>query len=70
MCSFLLFSFLQNSCGDVERVFVKNMGLSWDKAAALMGVHTLGRGRMENSGYDGWWSDAQSFAVEISFREI
>eukprot|EP00438_Fugacium_kawagutii_P033424 Skav208971 [mRNA] locus=scaffold1694:38869:41238:- [translate_table: standard] len=26
-------------------------------AAALMGVHTLGKCRIENSGYDGWWSD-------------
>ena len=23
-----------------------------------MGVHTLGRAKKENSGYDGWWSDA------------
>eukprot|EP00971_Amphidinium_carterae_P045989 905026-Amphidinium_carterae.1 len=34
------------------------MGLSWRQAAALMGVHSLGRARPENSGYDGWWSDA------------
>jgi hypothetical protein len=27
------------------------------EATALMGVHTLGRCRIENSGYDGWWSN-------------
>eukprot|EP00448_Togula_jolla_P030433 CAMPEP_0170623860 /NCGR_PEP_ID=MMETSP0224-20130122/29926_1 /TAXON_ID=285029 /ORGANISM="Togula jolla, Strain CCCM 725" /LENGTH=73 /DNA_ID=CAMNT_0010950347 /DNA_START=9 /DNA_END=226 /DNA_ORIENTATION=- len=31
----------QESCDDVDRVFVKNMGLTWPEAAALMGVHTL-----------------------------
>jgi len=25
-----------------------------------MGVHTLGRARVENSGYDGWWSDPEN----------
>jgi len=47
----------EESCGDVEKVFVKNMGLTWRRATALMGVHTLGRCRIENSGYDGWWSN-------------
>eukprot|EP00435_Cladocopium_sp_Y103_P016967 s907_g4.t1 len=47
----------EESCGAVEKVFVKNMGLNWRRAAALMGVHTLGRCRIENSGYDGWWSN-------------
>eukprot|EP00448_Togula_jolla_P002505 CAMPEP_0170604362 /NCGR_PEP_ID=MMETSP0224-20130122/19382_1 /TAXON_ID=285029 /ORGANISM="Togula jolla, Strain CCCM 725" /LENGTH=462 /DNA_ID=CAMNT_0010929259 /DNA_START=56 /DNA_END=1444 /DNA_ORIENTATION=- len=47
----------EGSCSEVERVFVQNMGLTWEEAAALMGVHTLGRAKPENSGYDGWWSD-------------
>jgi len=47
----------EHGCSEVERVFVKNLGLSWEESAALMGVHTLGRARLENSGYDGWWSD-------------
>jgi len=47
-------------CDDVERVFVDNLGLTWTQAAALMGVHTLGRAMTTNSGYDGWWSDPEN----------
>merc|ERR1719356_2193147 len=36
------------------------MGLSWRYSAALMGVHSLGRARRENSGYEGFWSDAHN----------
>merc|ERR1712151_1813 len=50
----------ENSCTDVERVFVNSLGLDWSGAAALMGVHTLGRARVTNSGYDGWWSDPEN----------
>jgi len=45
------------ACQDVERVFVVNMGLSWRSAAALSGVHTLGKAQPQNSGFNGWWSD-------------
>jgi len=47
----------ENSCDAVEATFVTAMGLNWRQAAALMGVHTLGRAQTSNSGYDGWWSD-------------
>jgi len=47
----------ENSCSAVNLTFVQRMGLSWGQAAALMGVHSLGRAKVENSGYDGWWSD-------------
>lgn len=47
----------ENGCADVDKVFVKNLGLTRSQAAALMGVHTLGRAQHENSGYEGWWSD-------------
>jgi len=47
-------------CDDVTKVFVDNLSLKWDEAAALMGVHTLGRASIENSGYDGWWSDPEN----------
>jgi len=43
-------------CSEVDRVFVRNMGLTRTEATALMGVHTLGRAQRSNSGYDGWWS--------------
>merc|ERR1712130_79265 len=48
------------SCRDVERVFIENMELDWKMAAALMGVHTLGRAAKQNSGFFGWWSDAKN----------
>jgi len=50
----------EESCSDVQRVFLDNLGLTWTGAAALMGVHTLGRAKIQNSGYDGWWSDAEN----------
>jgi len=48
----------EKSCSDVQRVFVTNLGLTWSQAAALMGVHSLGKAHKEFSGYDGWWSSA------------
>eukprot|EP00931_Biecheleriopsis_adriatica_P066330 TRINITY_DN40718_c0_g1_i1.p1 TRINITY_DN40718_c0_g1~~TRINITY_DN40718_c0_g1_i1.p1 ORF type:complete len:500 (-),score=107.40 TRINITY_DN40718_c0_g1_i1:35-1534(-) len=50
----------EDSCSAVETVFVNNMGLSWRQSAALMAVHTLGRADISNSGYNGWWSDAEN----------
>ena len=49
----------ENSCAAVQETFVQSMGLTWGEAAALMGVHTLGRAKVANSGYDGWWSSAR-----------
>ena len=46
----------ERSCKAVEDNFVKQLGLTWSGAAALMGVHTLGRASKENLGYQGWWS--------------
>jgi len=55
----------EDGCDGVKTTFVDNMKLGSSKhggpnalAAALMGVHTLGRARKENSGYEGWWSEA------------
>lgn len=50
----------ENSCTDVKNCFVDSMGLDWWESAALMGVHTLGRAQIANSGYNGWWSDAEN----------
>jgi hypothetical protein len=47
----------EGGCDEFDRVFVQNMELDLGGATALMGVHTLGRAKPENSGYDGWWSD-------------
>jgi len=50
----------EDSCVAVKRVFVDSLGLTWSEAAALMGVHTLGRAQIQNSGYQGWWSDPEN----------
>eukprot|EP00927_Polykrikos_kofoidii_P054262 TRINITY_DN48701_c0_g1_i1.p1 TRINITY_DN48701_c0_g1~~TRINITY_DN48701_c0_g1_i1.p1 ORF type:complete len:799 (+),score=94.09 TRINITY_DN48701_c0_g1_i1:88-2484(+) len=47
----------ERGCPAVEEVFLNRLGLDWDGATALMGVHTLGRAKPENSGYNGFWSD-------------
>jgi len=44
-----------DSCHAVKENFIDHLGLNWTGAAALMGVHTLGRAKAENSGYNGWW---------------
>jgi len=46
-----------DGCSAVDEVFNKRMGLNdWRASAALMGVHSLGRMRAENSGFEGWWN--------------
>lgn len=50
----------ERSCVDVEDNFVRRLGLNWREAATLMGAHTIGRARAENSGYVGWWSDREN----------
>jgi len=50
----------EDGCAANERVFVNNMGLTWQETGALMGVHTLGRAQVQFSGYKGWWSDPEN----------
>lgn len=54
-------------CETVEDIFVNEIfGASsgaWSRAAALMGVHTLGSAKLENSGYLGHWSDEENQGV-------
>lgn len=46
----------EEGCNAVKDVFIDRLELgSWRNAAALMGVHTLGRAQSINSGYEGWW---------------
>jgi len=47
-------------CPAVDEVFNKRMELDdWRLSAALMGVHTLGRMRAENTGFEGWWNTGE-----------
>jgi len=48
------------SCAANKKTFIDALGLTWRETAALMGVHSLGRARLENSGFSGWWSDHKS----------
>lgn len=52
-----------NSCNDVERVFVNNMGLTWRAATALMAVHSIGAASVNNSGFDGFWDTLEHSAT-------
>jgi len=49
-----------NGCAANQQTFVTQMSLKWEEVTALMGVHTLGNAQINNSGYDGFWSDAVS----------
>merc|ERR1719277_1511017 len=53
----------EEGCDATDKTFNKQMGLSWRYSAALMGVHSLGRAQKENSGYEGWWSDAHNSRI-------
>mmetsp|Transcript_36903 Transcript_36903/g.89013 ORF Transcript_36903/g.89013 Transcript_36903/m.89013 type:complete len:445 (-) Transcript_36903:225-1559(-) len=44
-----------SGCDEVEEVFLRNMGLDWGEAVALLGAHTLGRGDNRFSGHGGTW---------------
>ena len=57
----------EKGCKDVEEIIVKQIydgiGWAWTGAAALMGVHTLGSAKIENSGYEGHWSDEENQGI-------
>jgi len=46
-------------CEANEKTFIaaNALHLSWRETAALMGVHTLGKATVQNSGFEGWWVD-------------
>jgi catalase (peroxidase I) len=46
----------EGSCKQVEGIYVAKLGLSWEEATALSGVHTIGRAHLSHSGYAGFWS--------------
>lgn len=60
----------ENGCEDIDSIFGKHMfryekpGMKKKRlTAAIMGAHTLGRARVENSGYQGTWSGQGSEGV-------
>lgn len=50
----------EGGCAENKRVFIENLGMTWEETTAIMGVHTLGQAKKGNSGYDGWWSDVNN----------
>merc|ERR1712232_447930 len=49
-----------DGCAAVDDVFNKRLALKdWRASAALMGTHTLGRMRSQNSGFEGWWNTGE-----------
>lgn len=63
----------EHGCPVLNRIFVQNIfgpmiqdgdeDKAWKMTAALMGVHTLGRAEVSNSGYHGWWSDRENSGI-------
>lgn len=51
----------EDGCDALDNIFVqhifKHTGHPWSLTAAISGVHTLGSAKLENSGYEGFWSD-------------
>jgi len=50
----------ESGCGATDLVFNQFMGLDWHQTAALMAVHSMGRAKPDDSGYDGWSSDLEN----------
>lgn len=52
----------EDGCTGLENIFIdhiyKNHATPWRMTAAVSGTHTLGSAKIENSGYDGFWSDS------------
>jgi len=57
----------ENGCTGLVEIFHEHIfsksGVPWTMTAAIMGAHTIGSAKPENSGYDGFWSDAASSGI-------
>lgn len=60
----------EKGCDDLKSIFVQHIykgkwgkRSAWNMLAALSGVHTIGKAKPENSGYDGGWSDAANQGI-------
>lgn len=57
----------EDSCTGLEEIFVDNIYAEsdepWRMLAAINGAHTVGSAKLENSGYDGYWSEADQQGI-------
>jgi hypothetical protein len=62
----------ENGCDGLESIFVDHIYAeqdgdeewsAWDLTAAISGAHTLGSATIANSGYDGFWADAEQSGI-------
>lgn len=57
----------ENGCPGLSDIFVDHIYFdrydAWPLTAAISGAHTVGSAKPENSGYDGWWSEADQSGV-------
>ena len=51
-------------CSGLKNIFVNNIYKEspnpWELTAAISGAHTLGGAKLNASGFDGFWSDAEN----------
>lgn len=60
----------ENGCDDLKKIFIQHIyngrwskRTGWNMLAALSGVHTIGKAKPENSGYDGGWGDPKNQGI-------
>lgn len=60
----------KKGCDHLREVFAQTMGLSDQDIVALSGAHTLGRGHMERSGFEGPWTSNPLIFDNSYFTEL
>lgn len=54
-------------CGGLSDIFIDHIyngqSEAWALTTALSGAHTIGSASLENSGYDGFWSDSENSGI-------
>lgn len=61
----------EDGCAGLKNIFIdhiyytqrRNKKSSWALVAAISGAHTLGGAHVENSGYEGKWSDVKEQGI-------
>ena len=63
-------------CDGLDTIFIQQLYKcqpnNWELTAAISGAHTLGQAKIENSGFNGWWSspNQQGIFNNNYFRSI